>query len=169
MVPLHRHYKLVEYSKGNRRYLQFVVQFTDPEGIWRTRAVRSYGQVTNEASQQAQSDLQELQQYASDPNAPIPVGPVNEAIWRNYCKIQQAGLPSPTDPIGTLQAVSGAVNDIAHMIGWVVSDAIGAVPIKVDITQPQMSSAEKQRFIQWLANFNPHDQRKLLAYQWKYV
>jgi len=115
------------------------------------------------------SIYRELQQYASDPNAPIPVGPVNEAIWRNYCKIQQAGLPSPTDPIGTLQAVSGAVNDIAHMIGWVVSDAIGAVPIKVDITQPQMSSAEKQRFIQWLANFNPHDQRKLLAYQWKYV
>jgi len=166
---IHRHYKAVEYSKGNRRYLQLVVQFTDPQGVWRTRAVRSYGQATEEAMAQARSDLDELQRYAGDPNAPIPVAPVNEAIWRHYCRIQRAGLPSPLDPIGTLQALGGAVEDIAHVIGWVISDAIGSVPVKVDITQPAMSTTEKQRFMQWLAGFSPEDQRKLLAYQWTYL
>ena len=168
MVPVHRHYKVVEYNKGAHRYLQLVVQFTDLQGVWRTRAVRSYGQVTEEAVAQAQSDLEELERYAGDPNAPIPVAPVNEAIWRNYCKIQQAGLPSPLDPIGTLQALGGAVEDMAHVIGWVVSDAIGSIPVKVDITQPKMSAAQKQQFMQWLANFGREDQRKLLAYQWEY-
>ena len=169
MVPVYRHYKVVEYNKGARRYLQLVVQFTDLQGVWRTRAVRSYGQVTEEAVAQAQSDLEELERYAGDPNAPIPVAPVNEAIWRNYCKIQRAGLPSPLDPIATLQALGGAVEDIAHVIGWVVSDAIGSIPVKVDITQPKMSAAQKQQFMQWLANFGREDQRKLLAYQWEYL
>lgn len=169
MALVHRHYKVVEYSKGDRRYLQLVVQFTDAQGVWRTRAVRSYGQVTPEAVEQAQSDIVELQQYAGNPNAPIPVAPVNEAIWRNYCKVQQAGLPSPLDPGGTLKALSGVVEDIAHVIGWVISDAVGAVATKVNITQPNMSGAQKQQFIQWLASYSPEEQRKILAYQWRYL
>jgi len=169
MALVHRHYKVVEYSKGDRRYLQLVVQFTDTEGVWRTRSVRSYGQVTQEAVEQAQSDFEELQRYAGDPNAPIPVAPVNEAIWRNYCKVQRTGLPSPLNPIGTIQALSGAVGDIAHVIGWIISDAVGTVPLKVDITQPHMSRTDKQQFMQWLASYNPEEQRKILAYQWKYL
>jgi len=168
-TPVYRRYKIVQYHKGSNHYMQLVVQFTDPQGVWRTHAVRSYGQVTFEATRQAASDLNELEQYAANPNDPIPIGPVNEAIWRNYQKVCQEGLPSPLDPSGTLEAVQGAASDIAHLIGWIIADATGDVATKVNITQPQMGATEKQQFIMWLQNFPSSAQRKLLAYQWQYV
>jgi len=166
---VHRRYKIVQYNKSNTSYLQLVVQFTDTQGVWRTHSVRSYGQVTPEAMIQAENDLSELEQHAADPNAPIPIGPVNEAIWRNYQKICQEGLPSPLDPAGTLEAVQGAASDIAHLIGWIIADTTGDVATKVDVTQPRMSTAEKQQFMNWLRSFPSLAQRKLLAYQWQYI
>lgn len=166
---IHRRFKIVQYNKSNISYLQLVVQFTDPQGVWRTRSVRSYGQVTPEAMRQAESNLSELEQYASDPNAPIPIGPVNEAIWRNYQKVCNEGLPSPLDPVGTLEAVQGAASDIAHLIGWIIADTTGDVATKVNITQPSMSITEKQQFMNWLVGFSFQAQRKLLSYQWQYV
>jgi len=166
---IHRRFNVVHYIKGNISYFHLVVQNTDTQGVWRTHSVRSYGQDPPEAITQAKNDCNELEQYASDPNAPIPIGPVNEAIWRNYQKICQEGLPSPLDPAGTLEAVQGAASDIAHLIGWIIADTTGDVATKVNITQPSMSITEKQQFMNWLVGFSFQAQRKLLSYQWQYV
>lgn len=165
----HRHYRAIQYTKGSARYLQLVVQFASPPGVWRTNAVRSYGQVTPEAEAQAQSDLNELQLYASHPSAPVPTGVVDEVVWRNFQRVSQTGLPSPFDPAGILEALQGAASDMAHLIGWIVSDAVGDIVTKVSVTQPSMGQTEKQRFIQWLGGFPPEVQRKLLAYQWRFL
>lgn len=71
-LPIHRRYRIVEYNSHNTRYLQLIVQFTDAEGVWRTHAVRSYGQVTSEGQAQAEKDLALVQQYCSEPTDPIP-------------------------------------------------------------------------------------------------
>ena len=165
----HRHYRAIQYAKGSVRYLQLVVQFASPPGTWRTNAIRSYGQVTPEAEAQAQSDLYELQQYASRPDAPIPTGVVDEVIWRNFQRVSQTGPPSPFNPVGVLEALHGAASDMAHLMGWIVSDVLGDVVTKVNVTQPNMDQTERQRFIHWLSGFPPEVQRKLLAYQWRFL
>lgn len=164
-----RHYRLTQSSKGSSRYLQLVVQFPSPPGVWRTNAVRSYGQVSQEAEAQAQSDLEELQKYASDPGAPIPTGVVNDVIWQNFQRFSQTGPPSPLNPAGVLEALQGTATDLAHLAGWIISDAVGDVATKVSITQPDMDETHKQRFIQWLGGFPSEVQRRLLAYRWRFV
>ncbi|OFY43249.1 MAG: hypothetical protein A2Z69_00545 [Bacteroidetes bacterium RBG_13_44_24] len=164
-----RHYRVIQYNKGSVRYIQLIVQYPEPPGTWRTNAVRSYGQVNHENETQAQSDYSELQAYAADFEAPIPTGVVDEVIWRNFQKVAQKGLPSPLDPAGVMEALQGAASDMAHLIGWVVSDAVGDVITKVNITQPDMNDADKRRLIQWLSSFPPDVQRKLLTYRWRWV
>lgn len=163
-----RHYRVIRYGKGNAQYLQLIVQFPDRPGVWHTNAVRSYGQATPQAEAQAQSDLSELQSYASDPSAPMPAGVVDDVIWRNFQRYSQTGLPSPFNPAGVLEALQGAAGDLAHLAGWVISDAVGDIATKVSITQPDMDESERQRFIQWLGGFPPDVQRRLLAYQWHF-
>jgi len=164
-----RHYRVVQYAKGGARYIQLIVQYPDPPGTWRTKAVRSYGQVTPEAESQAQSDLNELQRHASDSDAPVPTGVVDEVIWRNLQKMTQTGLPSLFNPAGVIEAIQGAASDLAHLLGWIVSDAVGDIVTKVEITQPDMNEADKRRFIQWIGGFTPEAQRSLLAYQWRFL
>ena len=164
-----RHYRLTQSSKGNSRYLQLVVQFPSPPGVWRTNTVRSYGQVSPLTEAQARSDLKELEKYASDPGAPIPTGVVNDVIWQNFQRYSQTGPPSPLNPAGVLEALQGAATDLAHLAGFIISDAVGDIATKVNITQPDMDVTQKQLFIQWLGGFPPEVQRRLLAYQWRFV
>lgn len=160
---------MIQYAKGGFRYIQLVVQYPDPPGTWHTSGIRSYGQVGSEAEAQAQSDLNELQKYASDANAPVPMGMVDEVVWRNFQRLSQTGPPSIFDPNGVAEALRGAANDLAHFVGWAISDAVGDVVTKVNISQPDMNEADKQHFIQWLNGFPPDAQRRLLAYRWRFL
>lgn len=164
-----RHYRAVQYMKGGAKYLQLIVQYPDPPGTWHTGAIRSYGQVTAETEAQAQSDLVELQQYAADPDAPIPVGIIDEDVWRNFQTLSQTGPPSIFDPKGVIDALLGGVSDLAHFLGWAISDAVGDIVTKVNISQADMNDTDKQRFILWLGCFPLEAQRKLLAYRWRFL
>jgi hypothetical protein len=160
---------VTQYEKGSARYIQLVVQYPDRPGSWHTNGIRSYGLVGADAEAQAQSDQKELQQYASDSSAPVPVGMVDEVVWRNFQRLSQSGPPSIFDPNGVAEALRGAASDLAHFVGWAISDAVGDPVTKVNISQPDMSDADKRRFIQWLGGFPPDAQRRLLAYRWRFL
>ena len=163
-----RYYNIIRYGKGDVQYLQLVVQYSDPSAGWHTKAVRAYGQVSAPGEAQAQSDVEELREHASAVDSPIPTGVVDDAIWRNFQKYSQ-NLPSPLNPLGVAEALRGAAGDLAHLAGWVISDAVGDIVAKVNITQPDMDESDKQRFIKWLGHFHPDVQRRLLAYQWRFL
>jgi len=159
---MRRRYRLLAFRKGEREYLSLVVEYQDEHGAWHSRVVKSYGQNTAAALNQAQTDLDELEHLAARESDPIPVGTVDEVIWASFYQTLQ-------NPLGQLPLIPlGIARDLSHLAASVINSVSGNLQAQINVTQPSMRLRERQQFLDWLEQKSPNEQRAILAYQWKY-
>lgn len=155
-----RRYRLVTYNEGGRQYIQLVLEYRDHQGVWHTKLVKSYGQITAYMQELANRDLAELQRLASQDTDPIPIGTVDQAVWAGFYRTLE-------NPISELPIIPLEVlRDLGHLGAWIINTAVGSLPSKVSVTQPHMSVQEQAQFVTWLQQRPAMEQAIILAYRW---
>lgn len=160
MTSVKRNFRIVRYRSSGREYVQVVVDFKDSK--WHTRAVKSFGQLSEGSLRSAQECLKDLTRYASRDEDPIPIGTTDEVFWEGF----YTGLKSLPLSIPLLPAY--ALRDLSKMVEWLLANISGSLENLVDATQPDMSPEEKGRFIDWLNGWPLEARSKILLYKWSY-
>lgn len=159
---MRRRYRLLVFKKGGRKYLSLVVEYQDGHRAWHSKVVKSYGKNTPGVLARAQADVDELKRLASKETAPIPVGTVDEVIWASFYQTLQ-------NPLAVLPFIPlGIARDLSHLAASAINSVSGNLQAQIKVTQPSMEPRERQQFLGWLEQQSQHDQRSILAYQWKY-
>jgi len=153
-------YRLVSYSSRGNRYLQIVRDIKREDGGWTTKIVTHIGSDTEWNRRKAEDLIDFLVKYASDQDAPIAIGTIDEdflAGFRLGILLGRSLLPIPSIFL---------FGDFIHSLNCYIESS-GSIEQAVNATQPRLTEEEKRKIAEWIKSI-PEDRDKAIALFFKW-
>jgi len=154
-------YRLVSYASKGRTYLQ-IVRDVKTEAGWTTRIVVHLGADNEQNREKAEILMEFLTNYASDPEAPVAIGTIDQDFFAGL------RLGMILGPIALPFAPILAFRDLVQILSTHSAYLSGNVEAAINATQHHLSSEEKERLAEWIKRL-PDDKRGIaLLFKWSY-